>query len=527
MCPFSPFSLERPGLAMKQMICALAAAMFLWSPVWAAPGGRSGGGGDRNSGFGKHFGGGSSGGSQSFTKDSSRSGSPSFQKGSSHSDTQPDTHSDTQSITKGPAHSGTHSGTFPITKGPAHSGGYPIKKYTGHPGGYSQFKGSGHPSGHPYGKYQGYPSRQYGHPGHPGGWTHYDHSHWYHGHWNPHWVRPWPLGPTAWFSVGLATGSVLWDAPWRWGYWSYYNPYYVDVVVVDGARIDYSQPIALASVPSDETAGERAAQLLDAARDAFARADYPAAMTLVDRAVAKQPNDPALHEFRALVLFAMKQYKPAAEVVYAVLSNGPGWDWATLIGFYPDPNVYTEQLRALEQYRGRNPGMPEIRFLLAYHYLSCGHEEAAADELREVVRLNPKDQLAAQLLAGLTGDPPAAGPAIAPPAASSAMPAATISAAALTGNWTATRPDGASIALALTDGGTYTWQFVQKDRTQQFDGTFTVADNLLILKRDGNPTLIGQVTMLDGRRFNFKLVGGGEGDPGLTFEKDDIHAPSF
>ena len=41
------------------------------------------------------------------------------------------------------------------------------------------------------------------------------------------------------------------------------------------------------------------------------------------------PNDASLHEFRALVLFALGQYEQAAATLYAVLSNGPGWDWTT------------------------------------------------------------------------------------------------------------------------------------------------------------------------------------------------------
>ena len=65
------------------------------------------------------------------------------------------------------------------------------------------------------------------------------------------------------------------------------------------------------------------------------------------------PNDTVLHEFRGLVLFALGRYKEAAAADYAVLSAGPGWDWTTLSGLYPNVEVYTEQLRALEQYQNR------------------------------------------------------------------------------------------------------------------------------------------------------------------------------
>ena len=44
------------------------------------------------------------------------------------------------------------------------------------------------------------------------------------------------------------------------------------------------------------------------------------------------------------------------------------------------------------------------RFVLAYHYLTQGHTEAAVAELEEVVKLQPADQLSAQLLTQLSGD---------------------------------------------------------------------------------------------------------------------------
>ena len=62
------------------------------------------------------------------------------------------------------------------------------------------------------------------------------------------------------------------------------------------------------------------------------------------------------------MLFATKQYKPAAAAIYAVLSVGPGWDWATLCSFYPDRTVYPVHLRALEQYVTANANLPESRF---------------------------------------------------------------------------------------------------------------------------------------------------------------------
>ena len=359
----------------------------------------------------------------------------------------------------------------------------------------------------------------------PMAYHHGYYGHWYHGDWHDHyhWDHPWQYGPVAWFSFGVVTGALVWDTPWRYGYWSYYNPYYCPTVVVIGEPpIDYSQPIVLARTPpgaNPTLADQRVGQYLDAAHDAFARGDYATAMAQVNGAIAAKPNDTVPHEFRALVLFATHRYKEAAGAVYAVLSVGPGWDWATLAGCYPDINVYTGQLRALEQYRNDHPSVPEVHFLLAYHYMSCAHMEAAIGEFRQVVQLSPRDQLSAQLLAALTQQQ---NPADTKPSLTSAAPtgpAIPVNAAGLVGNWAATRADGASFSLELSKDGTYSWRHTTQGQAQSYSGAYTVADNLLILKEGGNPAMIGQVVQSDPNRFNFKMVGNNPADPGLDFAK--------
>ena len=122
------------------------------------------------------------------------------------------------------------------------------------------------------------------------------------------------------------------------------------------------------------------------------------------------PNDTTLHEFLALVLFAQGKYEQAAAPLYAVLSVGPGWDWTTLSGMYPDVATYTGQLRNLEAYITANPKSAQARFVLAYQYLCEGHDENAVAQLKQVVKLQPGDTLSAQLVARSQpsgGTPPA------------------------------------------------------------------------------------------------------------------------
>lgn len=325
-------------------------------------------------------------------------------------------------------------------------------------------------------------------------------------------------GAAAGFMVGVSV------APWSWGYWSYYNPYCPPPLVVNEVVIDYSQPIVMTApvtpdAAADATTHNQAMEYLNAARAAFQNSDYNSAIAQVNQAIARKPSDPMLHEFRALTLFAMGQYKDAAGPLYAALSVGPGWDWPTLAGFYPREDVYVAQLRALEQFVHSNPTQSEPKFVLAYHYMTGGYNEAAAKQLQAVVQLNPKDQLSAQLVKAMTKTETPPAPGMAPTPTAPPVAAPPINAATIAGQWKATRADGATIALSLGPDATYTWNYNQNGKAQEFKGTYTLADNLLILNQNGSAVMVGQVTLLADNRFNFKLPGGSAADPGLTFAK--------
>src|SRR5262249_12436574 len=142
------------------------------------------------------------------------------------------------------------------------------------------------------------------------------------------------------------------------------------------------------------------------AREACKAGDAAKARTLVEKAIELLPSDATLHEFRALTLFAQGLYKEAAATLYAVLAAGPGWDWQTMRGLYPDEDTYTRQLRALEEYVRKNPAAGYARFVLAYQYLVLGAMDAAVTQLREVVRVEPEANLSAALLDALAPPDP-------------------------------------------------------------------------------------------------------------------------
>ncbi len=202
----------------------------------------------------------------------------------------------------------------------------------------------------------------------------------------------------------------------------YENPYYVAPVDATAYYPDYSQPIPppaeeapLAGEPEpgdiaadqggaaadEDPNAQKAVAIFDQGRELFKTGNYKGALDKVDQAIQLLPSDATLHEFRALCLFALKQYKEAAAGVYAVLAGGPGWDWDTMRALYPDANTYTTQLRALEQFQKVHPDDTYASFLLAYHYLVMGYPNQAAKQLDRVVKAQPDDKLASALLQAL------------------------------------------------------------------------------------------------------------------------------
>ena len=429
--------------------------------------------------------------------------------------------------------------------------------------GYGNRPGFGYPARPGYGSLPGFgrpPGILPAYPSYLGGYGGY-HQGWYNGYWNGQYSnRPnWSWGS---FAVGSALGGLLgWgygSSVYRWGYSSYVNPYYAAapaIVAAGNAGLpatglattayvpyDYSQPLNVDAPPPAASVADPAVRDFDAGRTFFKAGDYAGALRMTDRAIAGLPNDPAMHEFRALCLFALGRYDEASATDYAVLSVSPGWNWTTLVGLYPSVDVYTTQLRALEAYRNAHPESAPARFLLAYQYLSAGSDDAAANELRQVVRLKPADKLSAALLKQLTPD--ASAPAVAgampttaasplstpnpaadpgagdvPPADPTPAPAYPGGRAALNGSWKAEPQGGPVISLALKDDGKFTWGVDGSGQKETFDGTTSYDNGILTLARDdGSGALVGKVSP-EGQGFNFRLLGSPSEDPGLSFHK--------
>jgi hypothetical protein len=365
------------------------------------------------------------------------------------------------------------------------------------------------------------------------------HSGWVHGYWNGHGDAAWGWHDGYWggwggwglgmgMGMGLGYGLASWgfgSSLYGMGYMPYSNPYYGyggGNTVVANQPYDYSQPIDTTSAPASESVTDPAMATFDAARAAFKQGNYEQALAQAGDALKTLPNDTALHEFRAQCQFALGRYNDAAATLYAVLSVGPGWDWATLVGLYPDVEVYTAQLRALEDYCRVNPNAAPPRFVLGYHYLTQGHTEAAVIVLKQVVALMPSDTLSAKLVRQL--EPPkgqVASAESAPSAAPAPVPPDTTppQGASIAGTWNAHPAADTAIALTVQSTGPFTWQVTQKGKTQQFSGTSTYGEGLLTLAQDKGPVLVGRVSWSDANHMTFRVAGDGPDDPGLSFSK--------
>jgi tetratricopeptide (TPR) repeat protein len=294
-------------------------------------------------------------------------------------------------------------------------------------------------------------------------------------------------------------------------------PTTVVVQDVNPTVVNYGQPIAVDAPPPPETEVEQAIASFDQARAAFRAGDYDLALQQVERALGKLPNDVDLHEFRAVVQFARGQYQEAASGLYAVLMAGPGWNWATLIGLYPDVDTFTRQLRALESYIATHREDAAARFVLAYLYITMGATDAAVAQLKEVIRLVPNDRLSAQLVSELEKKEQGAVTTATPPASPDG--GTTPGPADISGRWTAQGAQGGTITLDLGADGKFTWTYTTQGQSRSFQGTYAYENGLLTLVRQEGPPIVGRVTWIGDNRFTFTLVGAGPGDPGLTFSR--------
>ncbi len=341
---------------------------------------------------------------------------------------------------------------------------------------------------------------------------------WYWGYAPAYWGWWDPLWDT--YPAAATMGTTWWDAnsmAYAFGCGDYANPY-----DADGGAIDYSEPLVAESYDQDaqpdsdaEGPPQEALDKFDQARVAFFDGNYDDALKLVDEAATLLPHDAVVHEFRSLVLFAMGRYKEAAAAIHAVLAVGPGWDWKTLGSLYPNVDIYTSQLRALEAFCGKNPKAAYAHFLLGYHRLSTGYPDAALGSFRRAGALEPNDAVTANLVQALTPrDTP--GPSTDVTASGSPKP---IPPADLVGSWTATGTGSAKYAMRLEKDGTFVWRFQRGSRDEQVKGVYTSEGNMVAMEPDSGGSLLAELSTKAPDQLSFKVVGGPTDATGLDFRR--------
>ena len=348
---------------------------------------------------------------------------------------------------------------------------------------------------------------------------------WYNGCWNGYWGSNW-YAPLAWGAVGWGLGS--WTSGWGYGS-GYYNPYYTDSATVP---YDYSQPVvvnnyvsadagggdAAAAPPQDTPATEQATQLFDAGLAKFKAGDYQAALDSFNSALEKLPGDPVIHEVRAVTLFALGEYEPAAAALNSFLSSAPGMDWTTMSSLYGNVDDYQKQLRKLEDFCRSHPNDAAAYFVLAYQYLVIGDKAAAVDALQVVVKDQPKDTTAKRMLDALSPTTTAVASAATPP--SPATPTGSDAPTTdLVGQWQAKAGD-TTIDLSISDDSQFSWKALQPGKPPvELKGQVASTSDQLVLESADQGSMSGSVKSLGPDAWQFALSGAPPSDPGLSFSR--------
>ena len=343
-----------------------------------------------------------------------------------------------------------------------------------------------------------------------GGWYNGYGPGWGNGRWDYLWNQ---------YPVAMGFGCTMWGLnalAYGFGIGTYSNPYYDSS---GSYPVAYDQPITgdpayeTADAENVDPATDPLTQKFDQARTAFQQNQFDQALQLTDEALKQAPRDAAINEFRSLCLFALGRYRESAAVIHSVLAAGPGWDWTTMVGLYSSSDVYTAQLRKLEAAASADPNSADTRFLLAYHYLTADHADAAVEMWKQVVQIQPGDKLAAELVQmyGPKEDVPPSAPTAAPPNLD--KPAYT--AEQLAGPWKA-QADGGEFALTLDKDDTFTWSFTRDGKPQSVTGAYALGGNNLVMQPDSGGTMPATITLENPNTLVFTPIGDAEK---LTFTK--------
>jgi hypothetical protein len=138
------------------------------------------------------------------------------------------------------------------------------------------------------------------------------------------------------------------------------------------------------------------------------------------------------------------------------------------------------------------------------------HLEAARQQFEDVVKLEPKDELAAKFAKALNTSShaqTAGAPDAAPASKTAEVLEASPPPAALVGTWKAKPMPDPSIELTLRGTGQFAWGVNAKGRSDSVTGDARYLEGVLTLTQADAPDLICRMVNLGDKQFGFELLG--------------------
>lgn len=150
------------------------------------------------------------------------------------------------------------------------------------------------------------------------------------------------------------------------------------------------------------------------AEQAFREHRFEEAARLSDHATVEDPQNGKLYLFAAQSKFALGEYEAAAGYVHRAASLLDRTEWGYVVENYKQfyrGQDYVTQMNRLVSYCKDNPRAAYAHFLRGYQYKYLGYTNSARTLLAAALKMEPQDQLAADLLSMLPSDNAPAVPA--------------------------------------------------------------------------------------------------------------------
>jgi len=212
------------------------------------------------------------------------------------------------------------------------------------------------------------------------------------------------LGP---YGFGYQSGRVgIHVGP---AYRGYIGPVYRERIYVPVEREAVPEAIPVTARAIIETNGGAAAFQARAERD-FRKQRYFDALREANHSLVEDPNNGKVHLFLSQALFAVGEYRAAADAIHQGVLLTKSGDWGYIVEnyrqFYTNAD-YVKQMEQLDEFIRDNPEASYARLVRGYHYLFLGHEPAARRELARVMEAEHGNRVVVLLIDSLDDATPA------------------------------------------------------------------------------------------------------------------------